>query len=300
MTAHPVEITHLTKTFGGRRAVDDVSLTVPEGQVLGLLGPNGAGKTTTIRCLLGLYGPTHGGVRIFGADPRTQPAAVLSAVGYLPGELRLPEALTGRYLLDRFSGMRRLTDTTYRDQLADRFDVDLDRPVGTLSKGNKQKIGLLLAVMHRPRLVVLDEPTSGLDPLLQDEFAALLRETTDDGRTVLLSSHDLDETQRVVQRVAIVKAGKLIIDDSVEHLRAQAPRTISVEFDHDVDSSPLTRIAGVSLQRATGRRLTLTHTGPVAPVLSALAALAPETLTAREADLDEIFLRHYEKDPDER
>lgn len=300
MTAVPVEIAHLTKTFGQRRAVDNLCLTVPEGQVVGFLGPNGAGKTTTIRCLLGLYRPTHGSVRVFGANPEREPAAVLSNVGYLPGELRLPDNLTGRYVLDRFGGIRHLTDTSYRDQLVDRFGVELDRPIGTLSKGNKQKIGLVLAVMHRPRLVVLDEPTSGLDPLLQDEFATLLRETIDDGRTVLLSSHDLDETQRVVQRVALVKAGKLIIDDTVDALRARAPRTISAEFDHDVDAGPLSHVPGVNLQAATGRRLTLTHTGPAGPVLSVLAALAPETISARAADLEEIFLRHYQKDPDER
>ncbi len=145
--------------------------------------------------------------------------------------------------------------------------------------------------------MVLDEPTSGLDPLLQEEFATLVRETTDDGRTVLLSSHDLDETQRVVQRVALVKAGKLIIDDTVDALRARAPRTISAEFDHDVDAGPLVHDPSVSLQTATERRLTLTHTGPAGPVLSVLATLAPETITARAADLEEIFLGTTRRTP---
>ena len=158
--------------------------------------------------------------------------------------------------------------------------------MAALSKGNKQKIGIVLAFMHRPRLLVLDEPTSGLDPLLQDEFATLVRETADDGRTILLSSHNLDEVQRVVHHVALIRAGRLIINDTVDALRAMAPQTIDLGFDHDVNARPLAAIPGVTLHTVTARHLTLTYTGTAAPLLTAIAPLAPHTITARPADLD--------------
>ena len=196
-------------------------------------------------------------------------------------------------MLATFRRMRRGHHTAYEDELVERFGAELTRPVASLSKGNKQKLGLVLAFMHRPRLLVLDEPTSGLDPLLQDEFASLLRETVADGRTVLLSSHDLDEVQRVVQRVAIIRSGRIVVDDTVASLRASAPRTIELTFDHDVDARPLASVPGVTLHVTTARHVTLTHTGAAAPVLTAIAPLQPDTITARPADLEELFLRLY-------
>ena len=270
-----------------------MSLTLRQGQVFGFLGPNGAGKSTTIRCLLGLYRPSSGRARVLGHDPTTNAADFLSDVGYLPGELHLPDILTGASILARFGRARRLTDTGYRDVLVDRFGVELDRPMAALSKGNKQRIGIVLAFMHRPRLLVLDEPTSGLDPLLQDEFATLVRETADDGRTILLSSHNLDEVQRVVHHVALIRAGRLIINDTVDALRAMAPQTIDLGFDHDVNAGPLAAIPGVTVHTVAPRHLTFTYTGPAAPLLSAIAPLAPHTITARPADLDELFLTLY-------
>ncbi|MDQ2757261.1 MAG: ABC transporter ATP-binding protein [Actinomycetota bacterium] len=294
MSAAPVVVDHLTKAFGKHRGVIDVSFTVEVGQVFGFLGPNGAGKSTSIRCLLGLYRPDGGRSRILGRDPSTD-ADVLADVGYLPGELHLPERLTGEDVVGRFARMRGLRDTSYRDELVERLGAELTRPLHTLSKGNKQKLGLVLALMHRPRLLVLDEPTSGLDPLLQDEVATLLRETVADGRTVLLSSHDLDEVQRVVSRLVIIRSGRIVVDDTVEGLRATAPRTIDLTFDHDVDCGPLGLMPGVTLGTVTARHVTLTHTGPLAPVLDAVAALRPDTITARPADLDELFLRLYDE-----
>ena len=193
--------------------------------------------------------------------PHHQRRRLPAHVGYLPGELHLPDVLTGASILTRFGRARHLTDTAYRDELVDRFGVELNRPLATLSKGNKQKIGIVLAFMHRPRLLVLDEPTSGLDPLLQDEFAPLVRETADQGRTILLSSHNLDEVQRVVHRVAIIRSGRLIINDTVDALRAMAPQTIDLGFDHDVNARPLAAIPGVTLHTVTARHLTLTYTG---------------------------------------
>ncbi|MEO7071207.1 MAG: ABC transporter ATP-binding protein [Nostocoides sp.] len=300
MNPTPIVAEHLAKTFGANRGIADVSLTVEPAQVYGFLGPNGAGKSTTIRCLLGLYRPTSGRARVFGKDPVAPDASFLAEVGYLPGELRLPERLTGAEVLATFRRLRGLNRTAYEDDLVDRFGAELGRPVATLSKGNKQKLGLVLAFMHRPRLLVLDEPTSGLDPLLQDEFASLLRETVADGRTVLLSSHDLDEVQRVVQRVAIIRSGRIVVDDTVATLRASAPCTMELTFDHDVDGKSLAAVPGVTVLAPSARQITLTHTGPVGPVLSAVAALQPDTISARPADLEELFLRLYGDTDDAR
>ena len=221
-----VTVEGLTRRFGSQRGVTDVSFQVANAEVFGFLGPNGAGKSTTIRLLLGLYRPTSGRTRVFGLDPLTDSVEIHRRVGYLPGELALFPQLTGRQHLDRLGRMRAMTDLRYRDELVGRFSAELDRPVRTLSKGNRQKIGLVLAFMHRPALLVLDEPTSGLDPLLQDQFARLVRETVADGRTVFLSSHELDEVQRVVDRLAIIKDGRIVVTDTVDGLRRAAPRTV--------------------------------------------------------------------------
>ena len=299
MTRPPVVLDHLTKTFGPRRGIGDVTLTVEEGQVVGFLGPNGAGKSTTIRCLLGLYHPTSGQARVLGHDPTDAGRGFLSDVGYIPGELRLPESLSGADVLDRCARIRGLTGTTCRDELVERFGAEVDRPLKVLSKGNKQKLGIILAFMHRPRLLVLDEPTSGLDPLLRGEFTALVRRTVDEGRTVFLSSHDLDEVQQLADRVAIIKEGRLVANDTVDSLRAASPHTIEVDFDHDVDTRPLTRLPNISVVAAGPRHATLTYTGPAAPVLDVLTPLRPVALIARRAGLEELFLRLYGGETDE-
>jgi ABC-2 type transport system ATP-binding protein len=192
--------------------------------------------------------------------------------------------------------VRGLRSTTYRDELVERFGAELDRASHTLSKGNRQKLGIVLAFMHRPELLVLDEPTSGLDPLLQNEFDRLLEETAADGRTVFLSSHDLDEVQRVAGRIAIIREGRVVVTDTVEGLRSHAPRTIELQLDRDVEPAVLDALgdlAGVTVATTGPRRLRLTVTGPVAPVVRAIAPLDPVDLRARPADLDELFLGYY-------
>ena len=195
--------------------------------------------------------------------------------------------------------MRGLTDHSFRDELVHRFRVELDRPVHALSKGNRQKIGLVLAFMHRPDVLVLDEPTSGLDPLLQDEFAHLVRETVTDGRTVFLSSHELDEVQRVVDRLSIIKEGRIVVTDTVESLREAAPRTIELRFPNPVDLARFADLAGVQVLSHEPTRLTLSVTGPVAPLLRTAGALDAIDVTARRADLDELFLTYYRSGPEE-
>ncbi len=294
--SNPVVTHDLTKTFGRRRGVVDVDLAVNAGEVFGFLGPNGAGKSTTIRLLLGLYQPTAGTASVLGQQPSADGVAVRARIGYLPGELALYPRLTGREHLDWFTHARGLRSTVYRDALVERFGAELDRPVRVLSKGNRQKIGIVLAFMHRPELLILDEPTSGLDPLLQDEFARLLRETADDGRTVFLSSHELDEVQRVADRVAIIKDGRIVVVDSVAALRRAAPRTVEFEFARAVDQATFTALDGVHVLDADSRRVRLGLSGPLAPVLRAAADLEPVDMTARAADLDELFLTYYRTD----
>lgn len=299
MTTAVIEARSLAKRFGSARGIEAVDLDVEPGQIYGFLGPNGAGKSTTIRILMGLYRSFHGTARILGHDCRTEPVAIARLTGYLPGDLALPTALTGRDVLTRFARIRGMTETGYRDELVERFTVELDRPIRTLSKGNRQKLGLVAAFMHRPELLVLDEPTSGLDPLLQEEFSVLLRETTDSGRTVLLSSHDLAEVQRVVHRLSIIREGRIVVAGTVADLREHAPRTIEVTFDRPVSPEQLTGLEGVRVTAQAPDRLRLAISGPIAPALRAVAALDPVDLEARPADLDELFLSYYRDTPEE-
>lgn len=292
--APPVIETHtLTRSFGPHRGIIEVDLRVEPGEVFGFLGPNGAGKSTTIRILMGLYHASSGTARVLGLDPFHDGVEVHRRTGYLPGELAVYPRVTGREILDRFGSARGLRDTRYRDELIERFGAEVDRPTQTLSKGNKQKLGIVLAFMHRPELLVLDEATSGLDPLLQQEFISLLRETAAEGRTVFLSSHDLDEVQRAVHRLAIIREGRIVVTDTVDGLRQHAPRTIELVFDRDVDTAALTQLDGVQVTGTDPRHLRFTITGPVAPILRAIAPLDPIDLLARPADLDELFLDYY-------
>jgi ABC-2 type transport system ATP-binding protein len=299
----------LTRRFGGRRGVEQVGFEIESGQVYGFLGPNGAGKSTTIRLLLGLYRPDAGTIRVLGLDPSRDARRINAQVGYLPGDLALHASLTGRQHLQRFAHARRLTDLAYQRHLVERFGAELDRPVRALSKGNRQKIGLVLAFMHRPDLLVLDEPSSGLDPLMQAEFAALIRETAAEGRTVFLSSHELDEVQRLVDQVAIIRDGRIVVSDSVAGLRAAAPRTITFRFPNNVLSggdaretliSRFTGLPGLTVLRTDSTSVALSVSGPVTAALRTAAELGAVDVEARAADLEDLFLGYYRGDGDDR
>lgn len=287
-----IETVGLTKVYGATRALSDLELAVDAGQVFGFLGPNGAGKTTTIRLLLALQRPTSGRAQVFGLDCRSDQVEIHRRVGYLPGELELYPAMTGSQHLDWF-GRARAVDRTLIDELVERFGVVLDRPSRQLSKGNRQKLGLVMALMHRPDLLLLDEPTSGLDPLMQREFEAVVREIVAEGRTVFLSSHELDEVQRLADRVAIIRSGTLVATDSVEHLRQSAPQRVEVRFRDSVSPSVFAGIEGVVVVAADGARLTLQVSGAIAPLLRVIAERDPVDLVVRHADLDELFLDFY-------
>ena len=292
-----VETSGLTKRYGSVTAVIDLNLRIEPGQVFGFLGPNGAGKSTTIRMLMALHRPTKGRVSVLGLDAQADTVAVHRRIGYLPGDLELFPRLNGRQHISWFARSRGLDDRSLAGHLVDRFQVVAGRPVRELSKGNRQKIGLVLAFMHRPELLVLDEPTSGLDPLMQHEFEALLRETAAEGLTVFLSSHELGEVQRVSDRVAIIKEGRIVAEDTVDGLRRSAPKTVEVRFRCPVDQAALSGLNGVTVTRSDGPQVTLDVTGEIGPVLKVIASHDPVALTSRPADLDELFLDFYRESP---
>src|SRR5512132_4360343 len=230
-----IETERLTKSYGANRGIVDLDLEVTEGEVFGFLGPNGAGKTTTIRTLLDHLRPTSGRARIFGIETTADPVAIHRRTGYIPGEFTLYDRLTGGQTIAYFANLRGGVDAAYQKALIERLDVDPTRRFKEYSKGNKQKIGLVIALQHRPELLILDEPTSGLDPLVQQSFYALVREAKAEGRTVFLSSHILSEVERTCDRVAIIKDGKLVKVDRTEALRDLAHHEVELRF---VDGVP--------------------------------------------------------------
>jgi beta-exotoxin I transport system ATP-binding protein len=283
----------LTKFYGRNRGVQGLTLDVGPGEVFGFLGPNGAGKTTTIRLLLDLIRPTRGRLEVLGTDPREGGARLRRRIGYLPGELRLWERLTGGQLVTFLAGLRGMRDLRYPWRLAERLGLDLSRPVRELSKGNKQKVGLVQALMHRPELLVLDEPTSGLDPLVQQEFQALMRETTEAGATVFLSSHVLGEVQEVADRVGIIRDGRLVAVEDVDALRARAGTRVSLRFADPVPANEFAGLAGVHDVTADGPLLLCVVEGEVDPLVRAAARHHVVALTSTEADLEDVFLSYY-------
>jgi ABC-2 type transport system ATP-binding protein len=293
--APAIETTGLSKTYrGGVRALSGLDLRLERGEVLGYLGPNGAGKSTTLRLLLDLIRPTGGSARILGLDVRIDGVEVRRRVGYVPGDLRLFDRLTGREQLDSLARLRGGSIAELRDELCDRFAVVLDRPIRDLSKGNRQKLGLVQAFMHRPEVLVLDEPTSGLDPLLQEEFRRLLRETVDDGRAVFLSSHSLDEVQHVADRVAIIRGGRLVDVDSVEGLREHALRRVTIHFVGAADAAPFAALPAVRVDAVEGTVLRLSV--PEATMDAVVKVAGRSTIldfVSEPADLEEIFLTRY-------
>ena len=283
----------LSKDFGSGRGLFELDLEVGRGEVFGFLGPNGAGKSTTIRLLLDLIKPTSGSVQVLGLDPRTESLEIRRRVGFLPGDLALYPKLTGRAVLDYLAELRGGVDRRVRDSLVERFDADLDRPVRHLSTGNRQKLGLIQAFMHEPELLILDEPIAGLDPLVQQSFHALLAEVTARGRTVFLSSHTLSEVERVTDRLAILRQGRLVVVDSLENLRKVAVQRLEIEFGEPVDGAKFSVLPGVTDVQTSGVTLTISFEGSADAVVKAAAAHEVRAIRPREDDLEDIFLRYY-------
>jgi len=293
--AEPVVVTErLTKRYGRNRGIEGISLRILRGEVFGLLGPNGAGKTTLIRTLLNLLHPTGGSARIFGLDSRRDSRAIRARIGNLPGDFAADRRMTGRELLRYLAALRGMDGLGRAEELAARLRADLDRPIGALSRGNRQKIGIIQALFHAPELLLLDEPTSGLDPLMQEEFLRLVREERAAGRTVLLSSHELDEVQRVCDRVGLIRSGRLVTVEPVEGLLDNAPRRVSVRVDGRIEDAELAALPGVSDLRVDGEAATFRVSGELDPVVKALAARRVVDLEVARPTLEEVFVAYYE------
>jgi ABC-2 type transport system ATP-binding protein len=296
----------LRKKFGHREVLHGLDFAVERGAVFGVIGPNGAGKTTTMRCLLDIIRPSAGSIAVLGEDPRRAGIGLRRRIGYLPGELHLENRTTGRRMLEHFEAISGPVQPGYIDQLAERLDLDLDRQSRKLSKGNKQKLGLLQAFMHKPELLVLDEPTSGLDPLVQQVFHAMVREAVDGGATVFLSSHVLSEVQQAADAVAILRDGEIVTVSTVEALRTAAVRQLRFTSTgteaHDVGAL-LARVPGVANVavrelpadgHASGTvEATAALSGHVQPLVQELARLNLTDLVLEEPDLEEAVLTLY-------
>jgi ABC-2 type transport system ATP-binding protein len=288
-----IETEKLTKFYGPHRGIVDVDLTVNEGEIFGFLGPNGAGKTTTIRVLLDLIRPTSGRALVFGIESSADPVAIHRRLGYIPGEFTLYDRLTGGQTIEFFANLRGRVDPAYQADLIARFDLDPSRKFKEYSKGNKQKVGLIVALQHRPELLVLDEPTSGLDPLVQQTFFELLREASTDGRTVFLSSHILSEVEKTCDRVAIIRDGRIVRLDRVEALRDLAHHQVELRFTGPVPASEFESLPGVSDVVADEHVLRLRVSGPITPVVRAAARYELADFVSREPSLEETFLAEY-------
>jgi ABC-2 type transport system ATP-binding protein len=291
--AAAIETEGLSKLYPGGQGIEAVTMTVEAGEVFGFLGPNGAGKTTTIRTLLDLIHPTAGTARILGLDTRRESIAIRARIGNLPGDFGFGRDTTGRAALELLARLRG-APTARAEDLARRFRADLERPLGELSRGNRQKVGLILAGFHLPELLILDEPTGGLDPMMQEEFLALVGEERERGATVFLSSHELDEVERICDRVGMVRDGRLIAVERVPDLLGRARRKVTVRLAAGEGIEELSRLPGVSdLARADGE-VSFRLAGEIDPVVKALAAHHVADLEVSRPTLEEVFLGYYE------
>ncbi len=288
-----IETEHLTKYYGTHRGIVDVDLAVEQGEVFGFLGPNGAGKTTTIRLLLDLIRPTSGRARVFGIDSSADPVAIHRRIGYLPGEFALFDRLTGGQTIEYYGNLRGGVDRNHQAELIARFDLDPTRRYREYSKGNKQKVGLVIALQHQPELLILDEPTAGLDPLVQQTFFQLVREAVGQGTTVFLSSHILDEVERTADRVAIIREGRLVKVDRVGALRDLAHHQVDLRFAAPVPTAEFAAIPGVSDVEAADDHVRLRVAGDLGPLVAVAARHHVVDLTSREPTLEETFLAQY-------
>jgi len=291
----------LMKSYGKVRALRGVDLEVQRGEIFGYLGPNGAGKTTTIRCLLDLIRPDGGTVRVLGIDPQADPVAVRARTGYLPGELALDSNMTVEGALRYFNTLRgNKADWGFVHQLVERLQLDLKPHIKNLSHGNKQKVGVVQALMHRPELLLLDEPTLGLDPLMQHEVYHLLREARADGATVFFSSHIISEVETLAERVAIIRQGVIVEEAEPSQLVSMAIRRVWVRFKEAVDPTSLTEVEGVTLlSKSNNIAVHLQVEGEMDGLIKALAAFPVSDFEIERPSLEEIFLAYYESNDKE-
>jgi len=311
---HAILTERLSKAYGRRLGIADLDLQVRPGEVFGFIGPNGAGKTTTIRLLLGLIRPTGGRATVLGLDAQGQSVAVHRSIGYLPGDFGVDVRMTGRQLIRYFSRLRASDQSRHAQtvgagaasvgirgweasaqQMADRLGLDLDVPMGRLSRGNRQKIALVQALYHRPPLLILDEPSTGLDPLVQDTFMQIIREARAEGRTVFLSSHVLSEVERVCDRVGIVRAGRMAALETTESLLEKRRKRVTMVFDRVVDAAVFTSLPGVSDVWADGPRISLRLHDGIDAVIKEASRHTVLDMVVEHPTLDEVFMSYYDE-----
>ena len=296
VSAPTITCDSLTKRFGDLVAVDSVSFEIPRGEIFGLLGPNGAGKSTAIGCLLGGLRPSEGSCQVFGFDCWSQRVEAHARLGALPSDFAFESALSGRQVIELFAHLRGIPYPAARaDELAERLHADIDRPQQQLSRGNRQKIGLIQALAHDPEVVLMDEPTSGLDPLMQAEFLAIIGELRERGCSVLLSSHNLEEVERSCDRVAMIRDGRLFEVESVDRLLARAPKHVRIRFEGEMPAIDLLSAAcGGSAVELVGDQFRLQIAGPIDPLIKELAGFTVADLEIERPSRDDTFVALYE------
>ncbi len=291
-----IDIKNLSKQYDANApfAVKDLTLVVQPGEILGFLGPNGAGKSTTIRVLLNFLQPTKGSARILGMDCVNDSLAIRRRVGYLTGDFKAYEKMTGKQFLEYMSDLQPPKRKTFAQELAKTFKADLSKKIGTLSKGNRQKIGVIQAFMHEPDILILDEPTDGLDPLMQEAFYKLVADSRKRGATLFISSHNLGEVRRMCDRVAIIKSGELVSQKNIADLALEAAQTFDVTFSGKPPLASLRKLKKVKVTDFKDGRVGLHVHGELSPLLALLAKSKVAHLSTRELNLEDEFLRFYE------
>jgi ABC-2 type transport system ATP-binding protein len=292
--ADVLTLTNLTKTYGTSRGVSNVSLAIETGTVVGFLGPNGAGKTTTISMLVDLIRPTSGTISIFGKDAQIDGVEIRSRIGFLAGDFALDEHLTGWQQLEYFGNLHGGINKKRVSELAERLTCNLDRKIQELSRGNRQKVGLISALMHDPELLIFDEPTSGLDPLIQAEFNKIIQEHKRAGKTAFISSHLLSEVQEICDRVAFIREGELIATQDMGSLANGLPKQVRIVSDNKAIKKALTGLKGIHILKASGGMFDCTYQGELQDLLKLLTKHPVRDLTIGEADLETVFMHYYQ------
>jgi ABC-2 type transport system ATP-binding protein len=296
MAVPAISLSKLTKRYGASRGVSDIDLRVEKGEVFGFLGPNGAGKTTTIRMLMDFIRPSSGEAKVLGLDCQQQPTQIHKRVGFLAGDMEMDPRLTGRQYLEYVSNLRGGVPWSKTQVLIDRLQCETDRKIGKLSRGNKQKVALVSALMDNPEVLILDEPTSGLDPIMQSEFNAIIREHRAKGKTAFISSHDLSEVEQICDRIGFIREGQLIAVQPLKELTKQAFKRVSVTLIGKPSKAEFQKIKDVTSVSITNQTIHLKLQGDVNPLLKVLSQHKIKDLSIQDANLDDIFMSFYESE----
>ncbi|OCT11852.1 ABC transporter ATP-binding protein [Paenibacillus pectinilyticus] len=288
-------VQQLTKTFPNGKGIFDVSFTVQKGEVFGFLGPNGAGKSTTIRHIMGFMKPEQGTVQIGCLDTWTEQGKVQRYLGYLPGEIAFIEGMTGLSFLNFMAELQGMKQTAWREELIERFQFDVKTPIRKMSKGMKQKVGIVAAFMHRPEVIILDEPTSGLDPLMQKVFINLVLEEKARGTTFLMSSHSFQEIERTCDRAAIIKDGRLITVKDIHELQSMQRKLFEVTFERAEDADLFMKTSGMLIESREGNRVRVAVQGEYAAFLAATSRYAIRNLDVFTQSLEDVFMNYYDR-----